>query len=147
MAIGPSTAATGYWRSRSTRPVSVGGFVTAHGFTVPPTLTAGCSRQHRGPGRVAGSGPCPDPGCVLPTLPPSVRVADGPSIAGITGQFDSSVTWEAIPELSRRWPWLPLKGPLGAEDVALDWALGIDGIHLPNQAAARSTGPPSTCFP
>lgn len=107
-----------------------------NGFTIPPALT---------PGAVAGI--ATRPGYWLGALRgpaigfaniPAGRIRSDSGIAEISGQFDPSVTWEALPELRRRWPGpLLLKGPIGAEDAARARALGIDGIHLSNHGGRQ----------
>lgn len=60
------------------------------------------------------------------------------TIANITSQFDSSLTWADLTELRSRWKGrLVVKGPMTGEDAARAVAEGVDAIHLSNHGGRQ----------
>jgi L-lactate dehydrogenase (cytochrome) len=65
--------------------------------------------------------------------------ADGEAtIANITSQFDSALTWADVVELRKRWKGhLVLKGPMSGADAARAVNEGVDAIHLSNHGGRQ----------
>lgn len=60
------------------------------------------------------------------------------TIAAITSQFDSSLTWADIQEVRSRWPGsLTIKGPLSPHDARRALDEGIDLVHLSNHGGRQ----------
>lgn len=60
------------------------------------------------------------------------------TIAGITSQFDSTLTWTDIEEVRSRWPGtLTIKGPVSPQDARRALDAGVDLVHLSNHGGRQ----------
>jgi L-lactate dehydrogenase (cytochrome) len=105
-----------------------------NGLTIPPSLT---------PMAIAEMGLHPRYWTSM-LRAPALRFAnfdqagDEATIASITSQFDSALTWSDVRAVRDIWKGtLALKGPLSAEDAKRAVADGVDVIHLSNHGGRQ----------
>ena len=104
-----------------------------NGFTIPPSLT---------PLTVLEMGLHPRYWTSMvrsPALTFANFQGDGDStIASITSQFDSSLTWDDVRAVRDKWPGrLSVKGPLSPDDARRAIDAGVDIVHLSNHGGRQ----------
>jgi L-lactate dehydrogenase (cytochrome) len=107
-----------------------------HGITIPPSIrlrTIADIAVHLPYWTAMVSGPA------LRFANLALDPAGGPpTVAGLAGLFDPSVTWDDLAQVRARWPGrLLVKGPLGPADAKRAVSLGADGVHLSNHGGRQ----------